>query len=783
MPPCLETTNFSISWSCSSASTQLTSINDTLFSLMPNLERLDIRDNALTQFPEVVWDSCPHLTRLIASRNRMTTVPRPKTPMQQLLSLNINGNTLTSTGAELCLFSRTANWSALFPNLMRAVFSNNPDLDMQATLPLKLNALSAAGTKHTRLESRADWDYVGVGWPNMEPGFDPCPLLSSEALQIEIIGSDLASITLRCSANTVNIQNNTNLRIARFMKPMIRVDLSNNKVLSQLEFLAVGTSYLDISRTDIPPNPLFCRMHGVDIFIADEMKNTMWSHEVEETLRTCTSGNLHFFSLRNTLNASDNIASLSEFQRSLQRSIAITRDDKEDTALNTQTLMAVPVVPNYPAMDVETEGIQCDLRIYNQRYFPEHDVEQNSWRHLPTVFQECTCGSGYHEVSGTNGNVVCKRDSIGGMVAGVSVAGLLVGMALLYGLQRFKHYRTTARKTGLLLDYATNQVNELKQAWEIDFQDVSLLRRIDEESPGAFGEVWLARWRGAEVAVKLLQSHVLSLESEVEAFGQEVEFLRKTRHTNLVQFFGAGTDNLSPFLVIEYCAFGSLARFLYTRTETKDVSVYQRLQFATDTAAGLEYLHTRGVIHRDIKSGNVLISSKLRAKITDFGSIRQFFESSADSTSVAATASSVVASFFGSTSSDSSELLDITYGVGTPMYMSPEALGSGPPITNATDVFSFGVLLWEIFVQHYPDLFSALQIRRSGPLLTQTLNLLLDGHRMPVDELQEALEDYHALKQMVADLYTQCVSAEAAERPSMSTVQHQLTLFASDFCV
>ena len=153
------------------------------------------------------------------------------------------------------------------------------------------------------------------------------------------------------------------------------------------------------------------------------------------------------------------------------------------------------------------------------------------------------------------------------------------------------------------------------------------------------------------------------------------------------------------------------------------------------------------VVCRDLKSGNVLVSHALRAKITDFGSIRACFTKSgpgATTTTSTSTSTSIAPEGRVSGAGASEELqtlgqqslaLSMTAGVGTPLYMPPEALVSRAYDAFKADVFSFGVLLWELFSQQRPDL---LQQERpgyrglAGPAL---LDLLQQGARLSFAKL------------------------------------------------
>jgi len=225
-----------------------------------------------------------------------------------------------------------------------------------------------------------------------------------------------------------------------------------------------------------------------------------------------------------------------------------------------------------------------------------------------------------------------------------------------------------------------------------------------------------------EVAVKVLRRSMLEMgEGIEEEFEREIGFMQRTRHSNIVRFFGAGRqEDGTPFLVEELMSGGTLTKLL-RGTNSRALDWNTKAALATDVARGMSYIHMQGHVHRDLKSGNVLITESLQAKVADFGSVgRLLSERPADRTSSRLS----VASF----ASDSE--LELTQGVGTPMYMSLEMLRHAG-YDERTDVWSFGVLLWEIAAQAPPDLLQQEGFKR-GPAFSGLLRLLESGCRLTI---------------------------------------------------
>ncbi|XP_046889471.1 interleukin-1 receptor-associated kinase 4 isoform X2 [Hypomesus transpacificus] len=186
-------------------------------------------------------------------------------------------------------------------------------------------------------------------------------------------------------------------------------------------------------------------------------------------------------------------------------------------------------------------------------------------------------------------------------------------------------------------------------------------RRLGE---GGFGTVYKGIIDEKPVAMEDISMEELRVQ-----FNQEVQTLMTLRHENLVDMVGYSCDDHCPCLVYAYMSNGSLLDRLACLDGTPSISWHRRCLIAVGTARGLDYLHRNHHVHRDVKSGNILLDDKLVAKISDFGLTRA------------------------STTRSSSTMMTERI-VGTTAYMAPEALRG--EITPKSDVFSFGVVLLEI---------------------------------------------------------------------------------------
>ncbi|XP_031122934.1 cysteine-rich receptor-like protein kinase 2 [Ipomoea triloba] len=186
---------------------------------------------------------------------------------------------------------------------------------------------------------------------------------------------------------------------------------------------------------------------------------------------------------------------------------------------------------------------------------------------------------------------------------------------------------------------------------------------------GGFGTVYKGVLPdGREIAVKRL---FFNNKHRAADFYNEVNIISSVEHKNLVRLLGCSCSGPESLLVYEYMHNQSLDQFIFDANKGKALNWEKRFEIIIGTAEGLVYLHENSrnrIIHRDIKASNILLDSRLRAKIADFGLARSFQEDKSHiSTAIA----------------------------GTLGYMAPEYLAHGQ-LSEKADVYSFGVVLLEI---------------------------------------------------------------------------------------
>ncbi|BFU24266.1 protein kinase domain containing protein [Entamoeba histolytica HM-3:IMSS] len=230
---------------------------------------------------------------------------------------------------------------------------------------------------------------------------------------------------------------------------------------------------------------------------------------------------------------------------------------------------------------------------------------------------------------------------------------------------------------------------------KLDYEEINLFH--PPIGSGTFGIVYRAEWRMVDVAVKVLKTDLVDLNDLLPNFMQEAEMMERIRCQYVVNFIGSVVSSDTLCLVTEFCPLGSLRKYM----KTNAMSEFLKVRFCQDIARGMEYLHENDIVHRDLKTDNILVYSNnphdaVTIKVTDFGTSRSFIESSGNIA---------------------------LQNIGTPMYMAPEIFQS-EQMTLKSDVFSFAICMLEIWLgkepydpMKFPDSESILKYVCSGKRL------------------------------------------------------------------
>ena len=265
---------------------------------------------------------------------------------------------------------------------------------------------------------------------------------------------------------------------------------------------------------------------------------------------------------------------------------------------------------------------------------------------------------------------------------------------------------------------------------------------------GSYGAVFKAMCDDLPCAGKILHPTLFQTNDPGEMtvmrrFQQECSFLSAMRHPNIVQYLGSCQDPETrlPVLLMELMD-ESLTQFLERSQEP--LPYHTQVNICHDIALALAYLHSNGIVHRDLSSNNVLLLAGNRAKVTDFGMAKLF-------------------------NVDHVTMTPLTMCPGTQPYMSPEALDDPPVYTEKLDSFSFGVLDIQIVTRQFPDPGPRIKIIRDpwSPTGKKYIPVLETERRKSHIDL---IDSTHPLLPIATD----CLSYNEKDRPSAQELCHYL---------
>ncbi|KAL7713493.1 Serine-threonine protein kinase [Entamoeba marina] len=259
---------------------------------------------------------------------------------------------------------------------------------------------------------------------------------------------------------------------------------------------------------------------------------------------------------------------------------------------------------------------------------------------------------------------------------------------------------------------------------KLDYEEIHL--QHPPIGGGTFGIVYRAEWRRVDVAAKVMKTDLVGLAELLPNFMQEAEMMERIRCPYIVNFIGSVVTADTLCLVTEFCPLGSLRKYMKTNAMTDILKV----RFCQDIARGMEYLHQNDILHRDLKTDNVLVYSKnphdpITAKVTDFGTSRSFIESSGKIA---------------------------LQNIGTPVYMAPE-ISRKDQMTLKSDIFSFAVCMLEIMIGKDP--YDPMKFPDSDSVL----KFVCSGKRLEIDD-----------SIMLKDIIEMAWKHKPAERPTFKEV-------------
>ncbi|KAJ3708133.1 hypothetical protein LUZ61_011838 [Rhynchospora tenuis] len=290
----------------------------------------------------------------------------------------------------------------------------------------------------------------------------------------------------------------------------------------------------------------------------------------------------------------------------------------------------------------------------------------------------------------------------------------------------------------MLLDPGTSDVSDAnsgtqKEEWMADLSQLFIGNKF---ASGSNSRIYRGIYKQRAVAIKMVkipeqdENRRETLERE---FNSEVAFLSRLYHPNIVQFIAASKKPPVYCIITEYMSQGTLRMYLHKK-EPYSLSTETILRLALDISRGMEYLHAQGVIHRDLKSHNLLLNDEMRVKVADFG-----------------------------TSCLETQCRSSKGNMGTYRWMAPEMIKE-KPCTRKVDVYSFGIVLWELTTCLVPY---------------QGMTPVQAAYAVAEKNLRPPLST--TCSPILNNLIRRCWSANPAKRPEFSYVVSVLEKF--DHCL
>ncbi|XP_028230615.1 uncharacterized protein LOC114410917 [Glycine soja] len=394
---------------------------------------------------------------------------------------------------------------------------------------------------------------------------------------------------------------------------------------------------------------------------------------------------------------------------------------------------------------------ECNEKTHN---CTEGSICSNS----PGIYS-CSCLKGY-EGDGKNNGTGCRpkvsssRIIIIALTVSVSILTLLGGTFYMYwtskkrNLIRLKE-QYFQQNGGLLLQQVVRYSGSTEMTKIFTVEELSQATNNFDESmvlgQGGQGTVYKGILSNNRiVAIKMSR---ISNPNQVEHFINEMILLSQINHRNVVKLLGCCLETEVPLLVYEFVPNGTVYEHLHNQGQSLKLTWKTRLQIATETARALAYLHSATnapIIHRDVKTANILLDHNLTAKVSDFGASRII-------------------------PLDQTQLTTLV--LGTLGYLDPEYFHSSQ-LTEKSDVYSFGVVLVELLTGkkalsfERPEAHRNLAVHFHSSMQEGRLLNIVDSHIIDEANVEQLMD--------VANIANHCLRLKGEERPTMKDVAMEL---------
>ncbi|KAF1336328.1 Tkl protein kinase, partial [Globisporangium splendens] len=344
----------------------------------------------------------------------------------------------------------------------------------------------------------------------------------------------------------------------------------------------------------------------------------------------------------------------------------------------------------------------------------------------------------------TNGSGSSSVGTIAGIVSGAFFVGILI---IMFAFRARRHKKNKSRKRSIsrrtILATPTNNTPAIISLWQdaellsvqVKQEDIHDLHKIGH---GSFGEVWLVKYRNAQFLASKRLRKIKLARQHTQNFIDEIKLVAKLEHSKIVAFIGAAwTIEADLQALFEYMEGGDLRTYLENPHTTQSWTP-EKVQIAIDVVEALVYVHSFSppLVHRDLKSRNVLLSPQLDAKLTDFGSSRFRSENNT-----------------------------MTSGIGTGKWLAPEVICGNNDYGPAADIYSFGAVLSEIDTHMLP--YDDVRYSNGGKIADVALLQFIS-----TGQLKPKLSA--SCPRKIAELAIRCLSFDASDRPNAAQIAYEL---------